>query len=82
MRKGRDILHALKARRVLGVEAEAVGYELVAIIKMQILAFERRDVAVKVVERTADDGAETCIDVGFYICVIVEIHIKARGDAA
>ena len=77
MREGGDILHALKACRVLGVEAEAVGYKLVAVVKMQILPLERRDVTVKVVERTADDCAEACVHICLNIGIVVEVHIKA-----
>ena len=76
-----EILHALAAGGVLGVDAEPVGDQLVESVELEILPLDVLHVFVKVVQRRTDYGAKAAVDVGLGVGVVVEIHIEARGDA-
>ena len=77
-----DKPHALHARRVLRVEAEAIGYKLVRFVIAQKLILKQRIVAVEIIHIAAQHRTEAGIYARFDKRIVVKIHIKAARYAA
>ena len=65
-----------------GEDAEPVGHQFVQGVEAQVFALDVFDVAVKVVQAGAYHRAEAAVDVGLGVGFVVDVHVKARGDAA
>ena len=74
--------HALHARCVFRVKAEAIRYQLVRFVIAQELILKQRIVAVKVIHIAAQHRAKARINACLNKRIVVKIHIKAARYAA